>query len=460
MLSFLLVPLYTEVFSKEEFGVVGFVFAYIIFLNVILSYGMETTVFRFFNKEKNNEKVISTGTISMLISSFLLLILAYFFQVEISQFTDIKLSYVQLIIWVLFFDAICVIPFTYLRIQKKSMRYAAIKIAGVVVNLGLNLFFLLALPVWKNSFESLEKIYINDGILYIFISFVIASALSMVLISPFFFRLKYKFDFGLWKKMLGYSWPVLVAGLAYSINEALDKILLTYLLPEDISEAQVGIYNACYKLSVFMTLFATAFRLGVEPFFFSHAESKNPKKAYALITKYFSIVGLLIVLFVIVFIDYLKLIIRGEEFYEALSIVPILLLANLCLGIYHNLSVWYKVTDKTKYGAFISSIAAILTISINFAFIPKYSYQASALATLIAYGSMMILSYLIGQKHYKIDYPIKRMSLYAVVGILFSLVYFYQLRDYFWVGLLMLLAYLLLMVKLEKKEILSYLKKT
>lgn len=459
MLSFLLVPLYTGVFSKEEYGVVGFVFAYIIFLNVFLSYGMETTVFRFFNKEKNNEKVISTGAISMLVSSFLFLILAFLFQVEISQLTQIKLSYIQLIIWVLFLDAICVIPFAYLRIQKKSMQYAIIKILGVVVNLGLNLFFLLALPVWKDHFEFLNTIFLEDQIQYIFISFVVASGLSLVLISPFFFRLKYQFDFGLWKKMLDYSWPVLIAGLAFSINEALDKILLTYLLPEDISEAQVGIYNACYKLSVFITLFATAFRLGVEPFFFSHAQSKNPKKAYALITKYFSIVGLLIVLFVVVFIDYLKLIIRGEEFYEALSIVPLLLLANLCLGIYHNLSVWYKVTDKTKYGAIISGIAAILTISINFIFIPKYSYQASAVATLIAYGSMMILSYLLGQKHYKIDYPIKRMSLYAVVGILFSMVYFYQLRDYFWVGLLMLLAYLLLMVKLEKKEIVQYLKK-
>jgi O-antigen/teichoic acid export membrane protein len=276
---------------------------------------------------------------------------------------------------------------------------------------------------------------------------------------PFFLKLKYQFDLKLWQNMLKYSWPILIAGLAYSINETIDKVLLNYLLPEDISKAQVGVYGACYKLSVFMTLFATAFRLGVEPFFFSHAQSKNPKKAYALITKYFTIIGLSIMLAVIVFIDYLKLIIRGEEFYEALSIVPILLLANLCLGIYHNLSVWYKVTDRTKFGAYISSIGAVLTLLINFIFIPIYGFKASAIATLVAYGSMMILSYLIGQKYYKIKYPIKRLSFYAIIGIAFAGVYFYLLRDYFWVGLLMLLTYLVILIKLEKNELLFYLKK-
>lgn len=458
MLSFLLVPLYTEVFSTEKYGVVIFVFSYLIFFNVILSYGMETTVFRYYNKLKDKSKVISTATISMLGSSLVFLIAASIFKVEISELTDIKLSYIELIIWILYLDAICVIPFAYMRIRKKSMTYAAIKIAGVIMNLGLNLFFLLGLPFWKNNFESLGKICIDDSIQYIFISFVISSGLSLILISPFFVRLKYQFNFELWKKMLNYSWPVLVAGLAFSINETLDKILLKYLLPENISEAQVGIYGACYKLSVFMTLFATAFRLGVEPFFFSHAQTKNPKKAYALITKYFSILGFLILLGVIVFIDYLKLIIRGEEFYEALSIVPILLLANLCLGIYHNLSVWYKITDKTKYGAYISGIGAIFTLLINIIFIPVYGFKASAVATLVAYGSMMLLSYIIGQRQYKIDYPLKRLSLYAFVGILFSCLYFYLLRDYIWTGVLMLLFYLILMIKLEKKEILSYLK--
>ena len=233
---------------------------------------------------------------------------------------------------------------------------------------------------------------------------------------------------------------------------------MKYLLPADISETQVGIYGACYKLSVFMTLFATAFRLGVEPFFFSHATSKNPKKAYALITKYFVILGILILLSVVVFMDYLKLIIRREGFYEALSIVPVLLLANLCLGIYHNLSVWYKVTDRTHFGAIISCIGAVLTLAVNFIFIPTYGYEASAIATLLAYGSMMILSYVFGQKYYKIDYPLKRLSLYAVIGIAFSACYFYVWSDYFWVGLLMISVYIAIIYFQEKNELLQYLK--
>jgi O-antigen/teichoic acid export membrane protein len=208
-----------------------------------------------------------------------------------------------------------------------------------------------------------------------------------------------------------------------------------------------------------MTLFATAFRLGVEPFFFSHAQSKNPKKAYALITKYFVIIGLFILLSVTVFLDYLKLIIGREGFYEALGIVPILLLANLCLGIYHNLSVWYKVTDRTHFGAIISSIGALLTLGVNLAFIPAYGYEASAIATLLAYFSMMLLSYLFGRKYYKIEYPIKRLAVYATIGVLFTGVYFYGLRDYFWIGLLMIIFYAGLVYFQEKKELFAYLKK-
>jgi len=458
-LSFLLVPLYTDIFAEDAYGVVVFVMSYLIFFNVILSYGMETTVFRFFSKHENNSKVIPTASISLLVTSFVFLFLTYFFQEPLSALLDIKLAYYQLIIWVLFLDAICVIPLAYLRIQKKSIAYAGIKIISVALNLGLNLFFLLALPLWKNSFEKLEFVCLDDGITYIFISFLAGSGLMFLLLSPFYLKLKYRFDMQLWKSMLRYSWPILVAGLAFSINETLDKILLKYLLPANISETEVGIYGACYKLSIFMTLFATAFRLGVEPFFFSHASSKHPKKAYALITKYFVILGILILLGVVVFIDYLKLIIRREGFYEALNIVPILLLANLCLGIYHNLSVWYKVTDRTHFGALISSIGAVLTVVINFAFIPVYGYEASAIATLLAYGSMMLLSYAFGQKYYKIDYPVKRLALYAATGIVFSGVYFYALRDYFWIGLLMLISYTALLIKFEKNEILLYLKK-
>ena len=461
MLSFLLVPLYTELFSDSEYGIITLVFSYVIFFNVILSYGMETTVFRFFTKQDQKDKVISTATLSMLTSSLLFMGLSIIFKTEISNFLDLKPMYYELIAWVLFFDAICVIPFAYLRINKKSTRYAVVKIINVVVNLGLNVFFLLKLPYWKNDIQILNPIYVADfRIEYIFISFVISSGLTFLLLSPFFVKLKYQFDAQLWKSMIKYALPVLIAGLAFSINETLDKILLNYLLPENIAKSQVGVYGACYKLAMFMTLFATAYRLGIEPFFFSHSQTKNPKKAYALVTKYFVICGLFILLFVVVFIDYLKLIIRNDVFYEALSIVPILLLANLCLGVYHNLSVWYKITDRTRFGAMISSIGAVVTLAINIIFIPLYGFKASAIATLCAYGSMMILSYAFGRQYYKIDYPLKRLGLYTLIGLLFSGLSFYLFREQVWIGALFILGYLILAYSFEKRELLHYIKKT
>lgn len=461
MLSFLLVPLYTKLFSDSDYGIITLVFSYLIFFNVILSYGMETTVFRFFTKQNHKDKVISTATLSIFFSSLLFLIFSIIFNVEISRLLDLNPFHYKLIVWVLFFDAICVIPFAYLRINKKSIRYAVIKIINVVLNLGLNLFLLLKLPLWKNDVQFLNAIYIADfRIEYIFISFVVSSGLTFLLFSPFFLKLKYQFDAQLWKSMMKYALPVLVAGLAFSINETLDKILLNYLLPENIAKSQVGIYGACYKLAMFMTLFATAYRLGIEPFFFSHSQTQNPKKAYALVTKYFVICGIFILLFVVVFIDYLKLIIQNDVFYEALGVVPILLLANLCLGVYHNLSVWYKITDRTKFGAIISSIGAIVTLAINIIFIPLYGFKASAIATLCAYGSMMLLSFALGRKYYKIDYPLKRLAIYSLLGISFSALSFYMFRAQIWVGIVFILCYLILAYSFEKRELLYYIKKT
>ncbi len=422
---------------------------------------METTVFRFFTKQNHKDKVISTATLSIFFSSLLFLILSIIFSEEISNVLDLNTFHYKLIIWVLFFDAICVIPFAYLRINKKSIRYAVIKIINVAVNLGLNLFLLLKLPSWKNDVQFLNSIYVADfRIEYIFISFVVSSGLTFLLLSPFFLKLKYQFDVQLWKNMMKYAIPVLIAGLAFSINETLDKILLNYLIPENIAKSQVGIYGACYKLAMFMTLFATAYRLGIEPFFFSHSQTQNPKKAYALVTKYFVICGIFILLFVVVFIDYLKLIIQNDVFYEALGVVPILLLANLCLGVYHNLSVWYKITDRTRFGAIISSIGAIVTLAINIIFIPLYGFKASAIATLCAYGCMMFLSYALGRKYYKVDYPLQRLALYSLLGISFSALSFYIFRDQIWVGIIFILSYLILAFSFEKRELLYYIKKT
>lgn len=244
---------------------------------------------------------------------------------------------------------------------------------------------------------------------YIFIANLIASAVTLLMLLPLYVKIGFGFSKTIWKQMMKYALPVLIAGIAFSINEAFDRILLKYLLPENVAEVQVGLYSACYKLGMFMTLFVMAFRLGIEPFFFNHSDHANAKNTYATITKYFTLFGCLILLVVVVYIDVFKrILIPNSQYWEALKIVPLILLANLFLGIYHNLSVWYKVTDRTKYGAYISVFAAIVTLVLNFVLIPMIGYMGSAIATLAAYGSMMVLSYLYGRKYYDVPYEVKK----------------------------------------------------
>ena len=248
--------------------------------------------------------------------------------------------------------------------------------------------------------------------------------------------------------------------VAYSINETFDRILLNYLLPEAIAEHLVGVYAACYKLALFMTLFATAFRLGIEPFFFNYAENKNAPETYARITKYFTAFGAVILLGVVVFVHLLKkYIILDEAYWEAVKIVPVILLANLCLGIYHNLSVWYKITDRTRFGAYISITGAILTLVLNFALIPKYSYLGSAIATLVAYGSMMVLSWYFGRKYYPIPYNLKKMGMYLILSTTFSILSFYIFDSNYLISIPLLLVFLVILYASERGEIKQILKR-
>jgi O-antigen/teichoic acid export membrane protein len=340
------------------------------------------------------------------------------------------------------------------------VKFAFIKTLNVAINLGLNVFFLLYLKDLAQSSDLFSSIYIpNFEVSYIFISLILASAITLLFLIPFYAKIQFRFDWDLWKSMMRYALPVLVAGVAFSINEVIDRLFLERMLPENIAKEQIGIYSACYKLGMFMTLFATAFRMGVEPFFFSHASSKNPKTAYAMITKYFVIIGTVILLVVIVFADLFKvLFIQNESYWEAMKIVPIILLANLFLGIYHNLSVWYKVTDQTQYGAYISSIGALFTIGINLWLIPIIGYVGSAIATLTAYGSMMLISFFLGQKHYAIPYKYGKMLIYISVSVLFSLISFYYFRENYVVGASLILIFCFSVFFSEKKEIFRLIK--
>lgn len=463
-LSIILVPLYTSVLSTSSFGIYATLMSYLILGNVVLSYGMETAFFRFINKDVSKKAIVqSTALGSLTTSTLVFLVVFLLFNVPLANFLQFKTEYVTYGLWILALDALVVLPFVWLRANEKSLRYAVIKIFNVCVNLGFNLFFFLILPdLAANSSESVwQHIYTEENkIAYVFISNLIASAVTLLILLPLYFKIGFKFNKTIWKQMLRYAFPVLIAGIAFSINEAFDKILLKYLLPEDIAESEVGIYAACYKLGVFMTLFATAFRLGIEPFFFNHAKNENAKNTYATITKYFAIFGSFILLFVIVYLDFFKnLLIQDSAYWEALSIVPIILLANLCLGIYHNLSVWYKVTDRTKFGAYISIAGAIITLTLNFILIPFISYTGSAIATLAAYGTMMILSYYFGRKYYAVPYNLKRIGGYVLLSVGFSILSFYVFDRNLIIGTTLLLVFLSLIYFAEKKEIQSIMKK-
>jgi Membrane protein involved in the export of O-antigen and teichoic acid len=453
ILSFLLVPLYTAVMNPETYGEISVIFSWFAIFNVVLAYGMETAFFRFFNKHKDKEEVISTSLISLLVSTILFFAIAFLFKKSFSKLIDVQESLMFYIILILALDALTIIPFTWLRANERPLRYSIVKVTSVAINLLMNVFFLVLLPkmVSENAQSIWGAIYKEHfQIEYVFIANVISSGVAFLWVSGIYFESKYRLNNQLLKEMLKYALPILVAGLAFTVNEVFDRVLLNRMLPEDVAKAEIGKYSACYKLAVFMTLFGTAFRLGVEPFFFSHANAKNPQKTYAQITNYFVLMGSVIFLGVIVLIDPLKmLLVRDAAFWEALDVVPIILLGSFCLGIYHNLSVWYKVTDQTKFGAYISSIGALITLIVNIGFISKYGYMASAWATLAAYGSMMFLSYYFGRKYYPIPYNMRKIVFYLVVSVAFSILSFYVFNRNLIAGSILLLLFLGLVYKME-----------
>lgn len=464
MISFLLVRLHTDksvLSNVADYGDVSLIFAYFVLFNVLLAYGMETAFFRFFNSDEHKKTVLSTSAISLLLTSTMVLAIGYIFRQDLSSLIHIDADYIVLVLWILFFDALVIIPFAYLRVLGKTIKYTVVKLTNVILNLGLNIVLLLYLKSWAETSPFWQTFYKPDfEVHYIFIANVIASGVTLLLLISFYFKLNYSFSTTLWEKMLRYAFPVLVAGVAFSINETFDRILLERLLPENLSKDAIGTYSACYKLALFMMLFATAYRLGVEPFFFNNAKDTDAKTNYAKILEFFVIFGALILLSVVVFVDVLKLIlIPNEAYWEAMTVVPILLLAYLFLGIYHNLSVWYKITDRTKFGAYISIFGALITLLINIIFIPKFGYMASATATLFAYATMAVTSYTLGKKHYAIPYNLKKIGLYLAMSIMFSGLSFYVFRGHYFIGILLILI-LITVIWIKEKNFLKQLVKS
>jgi O-antigen/teichoic acid export membrane protein len=465
MLSFFLVKLYTNVMpNTSDYGDLTIVMAYMVFLNVILSYGFETAFFRFYNTETDKKKVISTSLLSILTSSLVFLLLAMPFYKNIANFTNVPNNYIVYAILILVLDALVIIPFSKLRAEQKPIKFAIIKIGNVCINVMFNIFFLIFLPNLAQKFPNFFGwMYVpNFQVVYILIANFLASFLTLVAILPDYFHVSWQIDTKLWKKMINYGLPILVAGIAFAVNEHLDKILLSKILPENIAKSEVGAYSACYKLGLFMVLFRTAYTLGIEPFFFSHAKNENAPQTYATITKYFVIFGSFISLVVIVFADFLKhLLLDNKAYWAAMEVVPLIVFANFFLGIYTNLSVWYKLTDRTIIGAYISIIGAIVTLILNFLLIPFLSYYGSALATIAAYGTMMFLSYYLGRKKYPIPYDSKRIFGYLILSIAFSCFVFYiqEIRENFYIKFGFIALFLYFIYFSEKQTLLRILKR-
>ena len=439
-LNYLLVPLYTRYFLPSEYGVVTEMYAYVAFLVIVLTYGFETAFFRFSKKENDVKVVYSTALISLLISSTLFVLLVFLSSDSISNLMGygIETKYIEWFAIIVALDAISSISFASLREQNKALRFASIRLLNIFVNIGFNLYFI---------------VYKEFGIEYIFISNLISSAVTILLLLPEMLKSVWVFDKKLWNKMRVHALPLLIAGLAGITNETIDRILLKHLLPNpEISAAELGLYGAFYKLSILMTLFIQTFRFAAEPFFFAQANNTNSKTVYADVMKYFTIIMAVIFLGVTIFYDVVKGFL-GSEYHDerGFLVVSILLLANLFLGIYYNLSIWYKLTEKTKYGAYLSLFGAIITLILNFVLIPKIGFVGSAWATLICYFSMTIASYYIGKKHFPIPYQVERIGLYLfnMLGIYF-IIYFVPENILF--NSLLLLGFIIFVYLLEKPK--------
>ncbi|MFD2284821.1 oligosaccharide flippase family protein [Pedobacter petrophilus] len=473
LLNFILTPIFTRSYGAAALGVFTKMYAYASMTNAILAFGMETTFFRYLNKyEDKKAQVYNNSFLIVAFISILFLITGLVFTEPItkwllnnnmSHYQDQK-RYVQYFLWLLFSDAICVIPFARIRADGKPFRYSIIKFLNILSYVLLSLFFIYGIPlIIKHDLpghEFFQSWFRDKWVGYVFISNLIASAFTFLLLVPEFLKVQFKFDAALFKNMLSYSWPVLVANLSFIINENLDKILLDRYT----TETQVGIYGAVCKLAIFLSIFNMAFRLGAEPFFFSYAKNENAKVTYAKILEYFVIALSILFVALTANIEILKYFISRDqahlaEYWVGLPAVPYLLVGYVCLGIYMNLSIWYRLSDQTRFGLYISLVGAVITIVFNMILIPKYSYMGSAWVSMATYGTMMIISYILGQKYYPIPYNLKKILGYLIVSTIIVFSSFFIFNKNIYIGNAMLIAFVGGIAYFEKDDLRKMLKR-
>ncbi len=436
-LNYLLVPLYTRNLVPAEYGVVTEMYAYVAFLGVLLTYGMETAFFRFYNSEENKQKVFSTAMASLLATSFIFIGLIFLLKWPLANFLGMHSNpemidrYADYLLWFVFIisiDAVTAVPFARLRALNRPIKFAIIKLLGIFANVSLNLFFILGIPFMLQHHiaeEFVQSISQFNLVRCIFIINLFSSAVTLVLLIPeSVFSLK-DADKALLRRMLVYGLPILVMGLAGMVNETFDRIMLKYLLPlsPERTMHEVGVYGACYKLSIIMTLCIQAFKYAAEPFFFARHRQDDNRKIYADVMTYFVLGCSLVFLGTMLYMDLIQYFIgnKDSEYLEGLAIVPILLLANMCLGIYYNLSIWFKLTDRTRAGAIISIFGAVLTLVLNYLLIPIMGYMGAAYTTLICYAAMMIMSWAWGQRCFPVPYELLKIAFFILLAVLIYL---------------------------------------
>jgi O-antigen/teichoic acid export membrane protein len=478
MIYFVLTPIYTRTLPVGGNGIFTAMYSGASIVNAILAFGMETTYFRYLQKREDNRQQVYNNSFCVVIAvSIVFLAFCLLFLNPIINYLGTGVAkdhadyafYFKNFLVILIADAFCVIPFAKIRADGRPMKYAIIKCTNILFVVAFNLFFLFGIPFFINhnllGAQWMASWYRPHWVGYVFLANAAASIFTIFLLLPEIVKLKLRFDFSMLKEMFAYSWPILIANISFIINESLDKQMLKHMLPANISDQEVGIYGTCAKIALFLSIFVQAFRLGAEPFFFSHAKNKNSGDTYARIMNYFVITVAVICVGLIANVNILAHIIVGKEtrvvhgqlvnniYWSGLGVVPPLLFGYLSLGIYMNLSVWYKLSDQTRYGLYISGIGAILTIILNWLLIPKYSYMASAWISLIAYATMMVLSYVWGQRTYPIPYNLKKNAAYIIISVILVYLSFSVFKHNIFVGNALLLLFVAGAYYAERKEL-------
>ncbi len=425
-----LTPYFTRIFAPEEYGIVSELYAWIALLLIVFTYRMETAFFRFGRKPEELTRTFSTASISLLMSTLAFTSVLLLFAPAIANWLKYpeQPDYVVWFLLIVALDALAAIPFARLRLQNRPIRFMFLKTIGIIVNI-IFVFFFFEICPWliEKGWAWIENIYNSQNRLaYVFIANFLASLCTLLLLLPYYFKIKLEFDRVLLQKMLWYALPLVLSGVAGIINQFIGIPLLKELASNDLdyNKAQMGIFGAASKIAVLLNLFTQAFNYAAEPFFFRHADREDSKIIYAQVAQAFAIVGSIAILGILLYMDIIQYFI-GASYREGLGIVPILLIANLLLGLYYSVSIWFKLADRTKVGGWISVLGSVITIAINVIFIPALGYFAPAWAALACYGFMLAACWWLGQKYYPIAYPVERIILYIATALIFYGVSYY-----------------------------------